>query len=101
MGYGANMTVTNRSTSIVTTGVSSQTCMYDNGDDGSNVSFFNNIAILPNSSAPSGGSQYIEAKSSGSCAFEASSFTLILNVMNGRRKQAIFFIKIGVKILLP
>jgi hypothetical protein len=77
MGYGAHMTVVNKSTKGVTTYVNDQNCMYDNGTEGSWLSKFNNLALAPFKSFPeSGKGMYIETKASGMCAFENSSFSL-------------------------
>lgn len=74
------MTIVNNSSKTVTTSISSQNCMYDNGDDGSNLSFFNNLTITASTTQPSSGQgQYIEAKASGSCDFEDSTFALVVS----------------------
>jgi hypothetical protein len=80
MGYGAYMKIVNNSSSQVTTYIVQEQCMYDNGDQGSNLSFFRNLTIQPSTVQPStpDQGQYIEAQNSGSCFFESSSFTLML-----------------------
>ena len=45
MGYGAHMNIVNKSAAALAIGVSNQTCMYDNGEDGSHLSQFNGITI--------------------------------------------------------
>lgn len=80
MGKGALMFVYNLdSNDQKVNGVISQNCMYDNGEQGSNISLWNNQIISPKTSIPLNGwqnPQYIEANGSGVCAFEQSSFTL-------------------------
>jgi hypothetical protein len=77
MGYGAFMTVVNNRAGQVLTFVTDVDCMYDNGDEGSNLSLFNDAKIEAGGSLPGGGNgQYIEAKASGSCFFNPSTFTL-------------------------
>ncbi|MET0393333.1 MAG: hypothetical protein ABW019_09340 [Chitinophagaceae bacterium] len=82
MGYGAYMRVVNSSSKTVTTNVTNQNCMYDNGSEGSNLSLFNNLTITPGTKVPAEGGQYIEAKNSGSCFFESSTFTLAISNLN-------------------
>jgi len=84
MGYGGYMKIVNNSSKTVTTNISKQDCMYDNGDEGSNLSFFNNLTINSFDTQPSGGGkgQYIEAKASGSCFFDNSTFTLTIKGLN-------------------
>ncbi len=50
--------------------------MFDNGDEGSDLSLFNNAKVAEESSLPPGGTQYIEAKASGGCFLTDSTFTL-------------------------
>jgi hypothetical protein len=76
MGYGAYMTVINNRTEAIHLYITDVQCMYDNGDDGSNLSLFNNAVVQPTSQLPSGSGQYIEAKASGSCFFDDSTFTV-------------------------
>jgi hypothetical protein len=78
MGYGAFMRVTNNRKTDIQLFVTNVQCMYDNGEEGSNLSLFNN-AIVPASQAlpvPGGNGQYIEVKASGGCFFETSTFNL-------------------------
>lgn len=76
MGYGAYMNVTNTTGNAITTLINDVNCMYDNGQEGSNLSLFNNASIAAGQTLPGGQGQYIEAKASGSCAFQASNFTV-------------------------
>ncbi|MDB4948815.1 MAG: hypothetical protein JWM27_1464 [Gemmatimonadetes bacterium] len=78
MGYGAYMTINNTTASPVTTLVNNVTCMFDNGQEGSNLSLFNNATIPVGQRLPAGKGQYIEAKASGSCALDTSYFTVQL-----------------------
>lgn len=80
MGYGANMNVKNDLKVPIHLLVQDVDCMYDNGADGSNLSLFHDVVIQPNQSLPASGTQYIEAKGSGSCFFDTSKFTI--NVVN-------------------
>jgi hypothetical protein len=73
MGYGAQMSVTSNRTEALRTFITDVNCMYDNGDEGSDLSVFNNAVINSKSTL---GPQYIEAKGSGSCFFESSNFSL-------------------------
>jgi hypothetical protein len=76
MGYGANLVVTNNRPTTITTYVNSVQCMYQDGDSGSHLEYFNNLAVQPNSSYPSSGNVYIEAKNSGTCFFQSADFTI-------------------------
>jgi hypothetical protein len=76
MAYGAYMTVTNRTQKPITTLINNVECMYDHGDERSNLSLFNNVTIKPGDSLPGATGQFIKAKASGGCAFKPSYFTL-------------------------
>lgn len=76
MGFGAYMVVANQDDRDHQLTVNNINCMYDNGDEGSNLQVWNNVTIKAGSNIPATGKQYIEVKASGSCAFETSSFTL-------------------------
>jgi|SRR5215471_1719598 len=76
MGYGAFLKVVNNRSGAISSFVTGVDCMYDNGDQGSNLSLFNNADIAGNASLPANGGQYIEAKASGSCFFRPSTFSL-------------------------
>jgi hypothetical protein len=76
VGYGAFMHMTNNRSKPVLIFITDVDCMYDGGDEGSNLSLFNNAQIAGGTSLPAGGDQYIEAKASGSCAFNPSTFTV-------------------------
>jgi hypothetical protein len=81
MGYGAYMSIVNQSANPVTVFVGTQTCMYDNGDDGSELSLFNNVTVPAGEQFPVNGSGiYIEAKSSGECGLQPSKFGLSFSV---------------------
>jgi hypothetical protein len=84
MGYGAYMNMTNNRSAAVQVFVNDVNCVYENGSDGSHLELFNNLTIDPNTSYPASGGVYIEAKNSGSCFFQASSFSLkITDSTNG------------------
>jgi hypothetical protein len=76
MGYGAFLQVVNNRAGQVLTFITDVDCMYDNGDEGSNLSLFNDAKIEAGASLPGGSGQYIEAKASGSCFFNPSTFTV-------------------------
>jgi hypothetical protein len=76
MGYGAFLSVVNNRTASVRLFITDVKCMYDRGDQGSNLSLFDDGLVPANSSLPTNGSEYIEAKSSGSCFFDPSQFTV-------------------------
>lgn len=77
MGYGAFMNVVNNRSEPILLFITDVACMFDNGDEGSNLSLFNNAKVAGESSLPAGGgTQYIEAKASGSCFFNDSTFTV-------------------------
>lgn len=82
MGYGAYITVVNNRKQPILTFVTNVNCMYDDGDEGSKLSLFNNATINAGQSLPSEGGQYIESKGSGSCFFKDSTFTLKLEDAN-------------------
>jgi len=76
MGYGAYFNVQNNRSQPLRLFVTDVQCMYDNGDEGSNLSLFNNAVVGGRTALPSSGGQYIEVKASGSCFFETSTFHL-------------------------
>ncbi|SFC24867.1 hypothetical protein SAMN05421780_10413 [Flexibacter flexilis DSM 6793] len=77
MGYGAYMSIQNDQANPIKTYVIDVNCMYDQGEDGSNLSLFNDVEIKTATSLPSSGNgQYIEAKGSGSCFFSNSAFSI-------------------------
>src|SRR4051794_6604614 len=76
MGYGAFMHVTNNRSTPIQLFVTDVTCVYDNGDQGSDLSLFNNTTVGATSSLPGSGNQYIEARNSGDCFLAPSNFTL-------------------------
>ncbi len=76
MGYGAFLNVHNNREQALRLFVTDVNCMYDNGDEGSNVSLFNNAVVGSQGSLPATGSQYIEVKASGGCFFQDSTFHL-------------------------
>jgi len=91
MGYGAHMTVKNDTSRTIRTFVSDANCVYDNGQENSNLSLFNDATILGKSSLPKGEGQYIEAKNSGGCFFEASKFTLTIMNDSGTELSVLKF----------
>ncbi|MGJ7908172.1 hypothetical protein ACOQFL_17035 [Actinopolyspora sp. H202] len=74
-GYGSKMYVQNLSETAKVAVVEKVQCMYDDGEQGSNLSLFNG-RYQPGDRIPNQGGQYIEQKNSGSCFFESSYFTL-------------------------
>ena len=80
MGYGAFMSVKNDLTEPIRLLVQDVDCMYDHGEQGSNLSLFHDVTIQPGQSLPASGTQYIEANATGGCFFNPSKFTL--NVVN-------------------
>jgi hypothetical protein len=76
MGQGAFMTVENKSKTPIMLFVNGVSCMYDNGEQGSNLQTFNSVEVDPGQQVPSSGKQYIEDKDSGTCAFDTATFTL-------------------------
>ena len=91
MGYGAYMVVKNNSSADLTTYITQSNCVYDEGQDGSNLSLFNDASIPAHTQLPTSGSQYIEAKNSGSCFFESSSFTIKITATGGAQIGIIDF----------
>ncbi len=91
MGYGAYMVVKNDTSRPVRTLVTDVNCIFDNGEERSNISIFNDAIIAGNSSLPASGSQYIEAKNSGTCFFEASTFKLKIMNEDGTMLSVIDF----------
>jgi len=81
MGYGANLSIKNISNVDITVTVPYQSCMYDNGDDGSYLCNYDNLVIPASTNYPATGSTYIEAKASGDCFFTPSYFNI--NIMGG------------------
>lgn len=79
MGIGANMVVVNNDTQPHDLKIVEKNCMHDKGHDKSNLQIWNGVTINPSSSIPASGLQYIEAKTSGSCFFESSSFKLLID----------------------
>lgn len=73
MGKVATMFVYNLDSKDQTiTGVTSQKCMFDNGEEGSDISLWNNQTLSPKTSLPSNGwhkPQFIEANGSGAHFF--------------------------------
>lgn len=84
MGKGAYMSITNSRQETLTLFVSNQHCMYDNGAEGSNVSYFNNLKVPAGQVLPDAKGQYVEAKASSSggdtCASETSTFDVEVNI---------------------
>ena len=79
MGTGANMIVRNQTNAPFTTTLSNLNCMYQGGDDGSQLQDFNDQTIAPYTSY---GPIYIEADGSfPSCSFSQSNFQI--NYLNG------------------
>jgi hypothetical protein len=83
MGKGAYMSVTNSRTEALTLFISNQHCMYDDGAEGSNLSYFNNLTVPPGMTLPDENGQYIEVKASSTggdtCATDTSTFNIEIN----------------------
>jgi hypothetical protein len=80
MGQGAYMTVENQKKTAIKLFINNVNCMYDNGQQGSNLQTFNSVTVEAESSLPAKGQQgqYIEDVDSGACAFETATFTLVV-----------------------
>jgi hypothetical protein len=76
MGKGLFLSIDNQSTRSVDVSYSDFNCVYTNGDSGSD------FRPIQGSLAPGKnfGRQYIEAKASGACAFQGSTFAMSLKV---------------------
>ncbi len=77
MGTGALMTLTNQTTSTLTSNLSAITCMYQHGQDGSQLQEFNGMQVQPGAASAA---IYIEDDGNviGSCDLHQSHFTLDL-----------------------
>ncbi len=84
MGKGAFVSVTNNRREAVKLFVKGQHCMYDDGAEGSRVSYFNNLTVAAGQTLPNAKGQYVEAKASSTggdtCGTEASGFDVEVNV---------------------
>jgi hypothetical protein len=94
MGAGAYMTLQNLTEDQIKTYVHDVVCMYQNGQEGSELQEFNGQLVQPDSNWPdSGQGVYIEADASGTCALQASQFQLkvvyIQNVGGQRTEEYI------------
>lgn len=77
MGYGAFVTITNETSQPVNISIPAQSCMYDNGEENSWLSYFNNITTQPGINYPdTPNGVYIEASGLGSCGSQPSTFTM-------------------------
>lgn len=66
MGFGAYMLVVNNDVNNHSINIHNRNNMYDNGDEGSNISYWDNSTISVMHAMPSSGMQYIEAKGDAS-----------------------------------
>jgi hypothetical protein len=82
MGKGAYVNIYNSAAQDVEVSYSDFDCMYESGKEGSNFEPITGL-ISSGKSLPPTGKQYIEAKASGLCAFETSTFTMKLKNSNG------------------
>lgn len=84
MGKGAFVSITNSRTAALTLFVSNQHCMWDDGAEGSRVSYFNNLSVPAGSTMPNAKGQYVEVKASSTggdtCASETSTFDIEVRV---------------------
>ena len=84
MGKGAFVSITNSRKTALTLFVSNQHCMWDDGTEGSNVSYFNNLSVPAGSTLPSAKGQYVEVKASSTggdtCGSETSTFDIEVRV---------------------
>lgn len=76
MGYGAYMTIQNQRSEAIRTFITEVQCMHDDGEEGSNLSLFNDARIESETQLPRTSGQYIEAKASGTCFFKNALFNL-------------------------
>ena len=76
MGQGAQMTVQNKAKKPIILFINGVNCMYDGGQQGSNLQAFNSVTVQGGQNV---GPQYIEDVDSGGCAFETATFTLVVN----------------------
>ncbi|WP_320779241.1 hypothetical protein [Streptomyces sp. CRN 30] len=76
MGNSGDMNVTNNRSTDLRLFILGVNCMYDNGDEGSDLSAFNNTVVSAGTTFPGGNGQFIETKNSGGCFGETSTFTL-------------------------
>jgi hypothetical protein len=83
MGYGAFMSLHNNRKETISVFVVDVNCMFDDGEQGSNLSLFNNAQVPSGTSLPASGRQYIEVKASGGCFFQDSNFTLKIEGSSG------------------
>ena len=82
MGKGAHVSIQNSSQNQLDVSYSDFNCMYTDGDEGSNFGPVSG-SVGSGASLPESGRQYIEAKASGLCAFDTSSFTMTLKEPGG------------------
>lgn len=75
MGKGAFVQIHNACAASFDVSYANFNCMYQHGDEGSNFAPISG-SVAPGANLPSSGAQYIEAKASGSCAFDSSNFTM-------------------------
>jgi hypothetical protein len=87
MGYGAYVNVTNNNAADVRLYVHSIVCMYNGGDEGSNLNYFNGLEVVSGQTEPGGQGQYIEAIASEQCFTQTSTFTLDVNEITGDGQQ--------------
>ena len=89
MGYGAYMNVTNNNAADVRLYIHGIVCMYNNGEEGSNLNYFNGLEVVSGQTEPGGKGQYIEAIASGlTCSPpNTSTFTLDVNEITGNGQQ--------------
>jgi hypothetical protein len=87
MGAGAHMWIQDHTDKQIKTYVHGVVCMYENGEQGSQLQQFNNLLVQPNSTWPDGQGLYIEAVGSGSCALSASTFTLKVVYLDSQHQE--------------
>lgn len=77
MGYGAFVTVTNETSQAVLLTISNVYCMYDNGEEGSWLSYFNNLTLQAGATYPNTpNGVYIEVKDGDYCTIHTSTFNM-------------------------
>ena len=89
MGQGAHVTITNTTQETFTVSYPSDTiqCLYNGGDDGSDLGPITGT-LGPGATLPAtGGHQYIESISSGECKFETT--TLGMLFVDGAENSAV------------
>jgi hypothetical protein len=90
MGFGAYMKVTNNNPADVRLYIHGIVCMYNGGEEGSDLNYFNGLEVVSGETQPpEGEGEYIEAIASGQCVAEMSTFTIDVNEITGNGQEPI------------